>query len=243
METGLAGDGLDGLGEQAWSVLDDLARSLHVKEARLQPTLDAIVSSAVETIDPAHYAGLIVLVQSVLTPQATAGDPPYALDLLQQRLGDGPCMQAARDQNVITVPDTKLETRWPGFGSSAAGLGVGSMLCVPLRVERRNLGALSLYAARPQAFTDYHLPLTRLFATHAALALGDAQRTEQLHTALDNRDLIGQAKGILIEREKVTPDEAFRLLSVSSQAANSKLVAVARHLVETGELLGKHPPA
>ena len=76
-----------------------------------------------------------------------------------------------------------------------------------------------------------------LFATLAAIALAEAQRTDQLHTALDNRDVIGQAKGILMERHRITADVAFGYLSQASQSVNSKLAAVARHLVETGELL------
>ena len=53
-----------------------------------------------------------------------------------------------------------------------------------------------------------------------------------------NRDLIGQAKGILIERHRLTPDAAFRMLSKASQAKNVKLIVIAQHLVDSGELLG-----
>jgi AmiR/NasT family two-component response regulator len=81
-----------------------------------------------------------------------------------------------------------------------------------------------------------------LFATLAAIALAEAQRTGQLHTALGNRDLIGQAKGILMERHRMTADAAFGNLSQASQDVNMKLTAVAQHLVETGELLGASYP-
>jgi AmiR/NasT family two-component response regulator len=81
-----------------------------------------------------------------------------------------------------------------------------------------------------------------LFATLAAIALAEAQRTGQLHTALGNRDLIGQAKAILMERHRMTADAAFGYLSQASQDVNMKLTAVAQHLVETGELLGASYP-
>jgi AmiR/NasT family two-component response regulator len=81
-----------------------------------------------------------------------------------------------------------------------------------------------------------------LFATLAAIALAEAQRTDQLHTALRNRDIIGQAKGILVERHRITADEAFALLSQASQDVNMKLTAVARNLAETGELLSAPRP-
>jgi AmiR/NasT family two-component response regulator len=81
-----------------------------------------------------------------------------------------------------------------------------------------------------------------LLATLAAIALAEAQRTGQLHTALGNRDLIGPAKAILMERHRMTADAAFSNLSQASQDVNVKLTAVAQHLVETGELLGASYP-
>ena len=114
------------------------------------------------------------------------------------------------------------------------------MLCVPLRVHERCLGTLSLYSASVTPFTGHDEQITMLFATLAAIALAEAQRTDQLHTALGNRDLIGQAKGILMQRHRMTP--AFGYLSQASQDVNMKLTAVAQHLVETGELLGASYP-
>jgi AmiR/NasT family two-component response regulator len=69
-------------------------------------------------------------------------------------------------------------------------------------------------------------------------ALADPLQTDRLHTALANRDIIGQAKGILMERHRITSNTAFSYLSKASQDVNMKLTSVARHLVETGELLG-----
>lgn len=238
MASGVHDWGQGSLGDEPWPALESLARALHVKEARLQPTLDAIVSNAVESIELASYAGVTLLLGGVLTPQATLGEPPYVLDLLQQQLGDGPCVQAARTQRVVRIDTTGTDGRWPQFSRRAVELGVASMVCLPLQVEQHVLGALSLYSTDVGTFQDRHLSLVSLYATLAALALGDAHRTEHLHTALSNRDLIGQAKGILVERLRQTPDEAFRSLSQASQSSNRKLVVVAQHLVETGELLG-----
>jgi GAF domain-containing protein len=230
---------LEDLGEETGPALVALARALHVKDADLHPTLDAIISHAVATIEPAEHAGLILLVRGDLVPQATLGEPPAELDALQQATGSGPCVDAARSQTAITVDNTLTDPRWPQFSERAAALGVASMLCAPLWVDELRLGTLSLYGQKPDAFAPQHRQLTDLYATHAAIALADAQRTAQYQQALANRDTIGQAKGILVERLKVLPDEAFAVLSQASQAANRKLIVVARHLVESGELLGQ----
>ena len=172
----------------------------------------------------------------MLFRSATIGEPPLLLDRLQQKLGDGPCIHAAKYQSVFRIEDTGEDGRWPEFCAEAARLEVRSMLCVPLWIDERGLGALSLYADQVAAFSDPHERVAVLLATFAALALAEAQRADQMHDALGNRDIIGQAKGILMERHRVSADAAFSVLSRVSQAENLKLAEIARRLVETGEL-------
>ena len=216
--------------------LEILARALHVKNAELEPTLEAIASTAVTMLSPARYAALTILSRGELIPRASTGEPPLLLDRLQQKLGDGPCIHAAKHQLVFRIDDTGEDGRWPEFCAEAARLEVRSMLCVPLWIDERGLGALSLYADQVAAFSDQHERVAVLLATFAALALAEAQRADQMHDALGNRDIIGQAKGILMERHRVTADAAFAVLSRVSQAENMKLAEVARRFVETGEL-------
>jgi AmiR/NasT family two-component response regulator len=123
--------------------------------------------------------------------------------------------------------------------TAARGHDVLSQLCIPLQADERSLGTLSLYAAKPAAFTDVDERVTTMFATLAALALADALRAEQMRAAVANRDLIGQAKGILMERHRITADAAFARLAEASQHDNIKLTEVAARLVETGELVGR----
>jgi GAF domain-containing protein len=218
--------------------LEILARSLHVRDAELQPTLQAIVSAAVTMLSPARYAALTIFSRGELVPRASAGEPPLLLDRLQQQLGDGPCISAARHQSVFRIYDTRQDQRWPEFSTEAARLNVRSMLCMPLWVHERCLGALSLYADEAEAFSDLDERVTTLLATYAALALAEAQRADQMHDALGNRDVIGQAKGILMERYGVPASAAFGLLARVSQAENTKLAEIARRLAETGKLPG-----
>jgi GAF domain-containing protein len=215
--------------------LEIVARALHVQNAELEPTLEAIAATAVTMLSPARYAALTVLSRGVLIPRASTGKTPLLLDRLQQRLGDGPCINAAKHQAVFRIDDTREDLRWPEFCAEAARLNVRSMLCVPLWIDERGLGALSLYADQSAAFSEPHERVTVLLATFAALALAEAQRADQLHDALGNRDVIGQAKGILMERHRVTADAAFSVLSRVSQAENMKLAEIARVFVESGE--------
>ena len=149
---------------------------------------------------------------------------------------------AARKQIVVRMHDVAADTRWAEFRRAARSCDVGSMLCVPLYIDDQLLGTLSLYGARPDAFRDGAEPIARLLATVAAVALADSFQRERIERALRNRDLIGQAKGILMSRHGVPADAAFELLREHSQRTNCKLVAVAEMVVETGMLDGVAPP-
>jgi len=80
-------------------------------------------------------------------------------------------------------------------------------------------------------------------AITAARSLEDEERRiDNLHTALSSREIIGQAQGILMERERITADQAFDILRRASQFLNVKLREVAQNLVDTGERPETGPP-
>lgn len=220
-----------------FDALGEIARAMHVPSGDIGETLEAIVRAAVVAIDGADDAGLILLAGEQLEPVAATGQRPELLDARQQEVREGPCFDTATDQSITVVGDLTGDDRWASLHEFAAEIGVASMACVPLRVGNRTTGALSLYSTRLDAFDGVDLHYVELFATLAALALADAQRAAQLRTAMLSRDTLGQAKGILMERRRISADEAFALLSTSSQTTNTKVTAVAEHLVRTGELL------
>ncbi len=96
------------------------------------------------------------------------------------------------------------------------------------------MGALNLCSEGVGAFGELAEAIGLVFAAHAAIALTAARQEENLHDAVASRDVIGQAKGILIERHRVTPEQAFAMLRRASQDRNVKLHEVAAQLVETG---------
>jgi GAF domain-containing protein len=223
---------------QTFVAIGTLARALHVEDARLEPTLNAITAHAAAAHPAAKDAGLILLIGGKLIPQATTGRAPQLLDTKQQETGRGPCIDAAREQTLICMNDLQRDPRWPEFSAEARACGVSSMLCAPLWVNERTLGTLSLYAPQSAAFGEHDKRIIELFATLAALALSEAQRTDHLRAALLNRDVIGQAKGIIMERYDVDADAAFSTLKRVSQDQNMKLHEIARQVTQIRELPG-----
>jgi len=97
------------------------------------------------------------------------------------------------------------------------------MLCFQLFVNGDNLGALNLYGEDVDVFDEESEQVGLLVGAHAAVAFSDAQEIGQLNLALDTRDLIGQAKGILMERFKITSQQAFQVLTRASSETETNL--------------------
>lgn len=220
----------------------DVARAL-LGQADVQQTLQKIVDLAVETIEGCDHAGITFLKGGKGTTPAASDDVPTAVDAIQFDTGEGPCLSAIREHEVFESPDLRLEDRWPSFAPRANDeTGVSSMLCFRLFVEGDTLGALNLYSKAVDAFDEHSRTVGLVFAAHAAIALSTAIHEEQMDEALQSRDLIGQAKGILMAREGVTADQAFDMLRRASQRLNVKLRVVAGDMVQSTEAPPRTPP-
>jgi GAF domain-containing protein len=216
--------------------LSDLARDMQ-RQGDAAAVMDVIVSTSVGLVPGAEEAS-ISLVQGrrrVVTAAAT-GDLPRRFDDLQQVTRQGPCMDSMHEHETIRVDDLRHDPRWPELARRAPELGLASMLCFQLFVVGDDLGALNLMARQPAAFTDESERIGLPFAGHAAIAVAQAQKLSHLSTALASRDVIGQAKGVLMERYKITADQAFALLATASMDTNRKLREVAEYLTRTGLL-------
>jgi GAF domain-containing protein len=225
------------------AALDELARRLAEAARGLQQqlapeqVLDRVVSLAVAMVPGADEATItMVRARRHVYSAAATGDLARWFDVLQNDTGQGPCLDAMWQQQTVRVDDLAADPRWPVLGPRAAERGVGSMLCLQLFVHEDTLGALDLLAHAKSAFTDESEHIGLLLASHAAIAVADAQRLEHAAIALVNRDVIGQAKGILMERFKITAEQAFDVLAKVSQDTNRKVYAVAEDLTRTGTL-------
>jgi GAF domain-containing protein len=195
---------------------------------------------------PSIEAASITLIRGD-EPFTVAFDGQMAMDAdeLQYERGYGPCVDAGRAGQIFLIDDMRNEQRWPDYAQHAAAHGVLSSLSVPLPFQGATIGALDTYAGRPKVFDDDDLLLAEEIAAWVAIAIGNAEaaaRTSedlaQLRMVMMSRACIEQAKGILMERHKITEDEAFTMLTHASQRTNTKLRDIAAELVRTGALAG-----
>jgi GAF domain-containing protein len=208
-------------------------------ELAAQPTLDAtldqVVALAVTAVPGADFAGVSWLHrdQTIETPACT--DPVVALcDAAQYEFGEGPCVEAAWDGEFYVVDDLVADARWPKFAARAVELGMRRMLACQLSAPQKTIGALNLYAREPDAFDAESQHIATVFAAHASIALANRRLQADLKRAYESRSVIGQAIGILVERRRITADQAFDLLVRASQNRHVKLRELAAYVVETG---------
>ena len=160
------------------------------------------------------------------------------LDRLQYRLDEGPCVEATRTPGLGMVASADLagDGVFPHWGPPAARLGVGSALAVGLAptVGPPRVGALNFYSRTTGGLDGADQDVALVLAAHASVALASSTaltaadlEATQLRAALQTRDVIGQAKGILMERRGISADEAFDVLRRASQSLNLKLTQVA----------------
>jgi hypothetical protein len=211
-------------------------------------TLQRVVDLAVETVDGCDHAGIFLAIGGTLATPVHTDQIVVDVDTIQHRAGEGPCLDAIAEGGAVYAEELRGSTRWPVFAPLAAAAGVRSVLALRLAANGTR-GALNLYARYPQAFGIVDRARALILATLAGVVLSSAEahdadtaRAENLQSALVTRELIGQAEGILMERERITADQAFDILRRASQHLNVKLRDIARNLVETGEAPDKGPP-
>jgi hypothetical protein len=182
--------------------------------------------------------------QGAYQTAATTDSATSAVDQAQYDVREGPCLDAV--DTPIVYAQSFPDSRWPTLGSRPVDMGAHS--AASYRLAAASLatagtgGSLNTYGIEPDAFSEEAREIGLILAAHASMVAGAVHErgalqdlARNLNKALLSRDVIGQAKGILMERLKIGPEEAFDVLRGSSSRLNEKLQAVALSLAETGE--------
>jgi len=200
-------------------------------------TLDGVLKLAV-WVAPCDVASVSLRHGGGRVETTAASDPvAQRAHELQQEMGDGPCLDVVFDEEgVNVVSDLSDSSRWPRWAEYATELGLSSMIAVRLFTREQTIGALDLYSFERQDYDTDDVLAARVVATRVSSVLARAQHEQTLWEAIDSRHQIGQAQGILMERYKLTADQAFAVLRRFSQEHNRKLRDVAHQVVATRHL-------
>jgi GAF domain-containing protein len=221
---------------------DSLTRisGLLLSEEKLDAVLELCVSLTSRTLPAADGVSVTLVREGRFTTAVYSSELTCRVDAWQYATNEGPCLSAATDGERYHAEDLSDEERWPRFAEMARLEGVNSVLSVPFLPNGHPIGTLNIYSTQSNSFDTNDVEIASLFASQAAIVIANsvayssAQSTnDQLRDALDTREVIGQAKGILMEREGCSPDEAFGLLRGISQRTNRKLRDVAQDVVDS----------
>ena len=211
----------------------DLARSVATPR-NVEDVLASVTGAAVELLPGADTAGVLLVGKNgKFESLSGTSDLIYELDRLQAKYGAGPCVDAAVNELVVRTDDFEAEQRWPEYSRAVCELGVRSSLSFKLYTGDRTAGALNLFSLQPRAFDAESEAIGSVLAAHAAAAILASREGEQLQSALLSRDLIGQAKGVIMERFEVDAVRAFEMLRQLSQEMNVRLIEIAQRIVDT----------
>lgn len=222
--------------------LTELTDSLKPGEPR--EVLLARVADRVLTLLPEADAVTVTLsVDGRPSTVAATEQSMVRLDEAQYSAMDGPCLEALRTETLVRAADrTEMEERWPAFAGVAREMGIGTLLSCPLflpdddvatrrqALDHRLSGALNVWSFRGGAFDPVESALIAMFTSAMSSIILTAARwaaaqkqVDGLLAALQTRDAIATAKGIVMARQKLDAGQAFAWLVDASQRTNQKL--------------------
>lgn len=159
----------------------------------------------------------------------------WELDRLQYKLGDGPCVHAMRDTDVVLADRLRHDQRWPQYVRGAVENGVMSQMTFQLYADEKKLGVLNFYSTHSEDIHPEAEHIAEHFATHAALALGHARKESEMAAGMQSRQIIGVATGLVMSRYHIDRDKAFHFLVRASTTSNLKLRDIAAEVVSAAE--------
>lgn len=200
--------------------------------------LRLVVALAQATVGGADGVSISLRRQGHLSTVAASDETISAMDADQYATGEGPCVSASVDGHWFHVESLDAEDRWPDFVPRARTLGINSILSTPLTASGRPIGALNIYSRESAAFAPADQELAAVFAAEASTILEESgvdvtasQLAERMQRALQSRQDIAIAQGIIMGRDGVNRDDAYRALRRASASSDVPLADIARDFV------------
>ncbi|MEG9224919.1 GAF and ANTAR domain-containing protein [Aeromicrobium sp. Sec7.5] len=212
-------------------LLSDMA--LEVQHLTPAETFERIAHYARTAVDARDSGIMMVRARAKVAPVSSTSDDVDRAHRLQVECGEGPCLEAIfGTESSYVTGDAENDPRWPRWGSRVADLGYRSVVSVRLATVDRTYGSLNAYSRDVDDFSDQDLEVMKYLAVHATVAIAGSLAVVGLQAALESRNLIGQAQGILMTTYDLDADGAFQYLRRLSMDGNQRLFDVATQVVE-----------
>jgi GAF domain-containing protein len=161
------------------------------------------------------------------------------LEELQIRHHEGPCIEAYDVKKLVGVEDLTNDGRWPDFSQAAVARSVRAVLASPLPYNQDAVGVVAVLSEKSRPWSPEGELALLAFTDLAALLIASMMTSEkhsvlsaQLEGALTSRQIIEQAKGVLIGTERIPAREAYERLRAQARSQRRKLTAVCADVVQ-----------
>jgi len=223
--------------EEITETLRELAR-LDLIGLGQQAILERIVQAAATCCGSTGGVGLLLLDRDQqLRYVAAAGRPRRSLAGSQVRLGEGPSVDAFLQDAQVASRDLAGEPRWPDFRPLALAAGIRAWLSAPVRQHHGPIGVVDFARTDPQPWQPRDRAAAEAFARLivATMQLATARKQQVLSPALrfavEHDARIEQARGVIMERERLDEVAAVELLRLQAQIEGQPIRAVAERLL------------
>jgi len=233
---------------------EDLRRSLKALDSLRYGATD--LHTAIRRIVEATHnlfsvdgASLMLIDADLVLRSAAASDERVAgIEELEIRHGTGPCIEAYQSKDVVSSDDLTQEQRWDDFTPAAVDGGLRAVLVSPIPFGNDAVGVIAVFSAKPHAWTPEGELALIAFTDLAALLIATTLQSEhrgevsaQLERALETRALVEQAKGILVQRDRVSARQAFERIRADARRSRRKVADVARDILHEAGALAPPP--
>jgi len=197
------------------------------------------IVSAAKALLGVDGAGLMLADERGDLRWATASDQQTQLiEEGQERLGQGPCVNAFAEHAPMAMRDAAKEPHWGTITNVVTGQQMRAGLSVPVQLEGGPIGSLDLYSADPRDWDQAEISAAQVYAALAATLLSHAvaaqvkgRLAEQLQVALEHRTRIERAKGMLMVQEGIDDAAAFELLRSTARSSRRPLIDVVNEVL------------
>lgn len=215
-----------------------LADSL-VDDFDVVDVLQHLVDECISLFDASAAGILLLSPTNQLEVIVSTSERSELVELMQLKVGAGPCVEATTTGEVVSVDDIdQIADRWPAFAADARASGFSSIHAIPLRLRDSTLGSLNLLRDEPGPLNAADAAAAQALADIATISILQQRLVEeselaqaQLQRALDSRVVIEQAKGYLAQRQGIDMDEAFALIRSHARRTQTRIGVVAAEVI------------
>ena len=227
-----------------------------VRDFDVTDLFDRLTTACVDLLDAAAAGLMLADQRGTLQLMASSSRAMRALELFELSHDEGPCLDAyaRRSQISVDLRDPAARQSWPHFTARAMGLGFTGVQALPMRLRDRTIGSLNVFHTSGERLDEHDTSLAQALSDVATIAILQRRRMDsseelaaQLQTALNDRIVIEQVKGLLAERGHLGVDQAFAVLRDFCRSSRIPLTQTARELLtgrrDADEVLGRTVPS